>query len=84
MVRFFGDLQKQYKDKEKIIKRIYEKLLFDLDEGVLTFGNKSISIDKFKAILIYKFYENTNKLDRGDGITMICATRDIIDFRFNK
>jgi len=47
-------------------------------------GKKSISIDKFKAILIYKIYENTNRMDREDGISMICITRDIIDFRFKK
>lgn len=84
MIRFVGGLQDKYKDKGEIIKRIYKKLLFDLDEGILTFGNRSISVDKFKAILIYKFYENTNRMDRGDGITMICITRDIIDFRFKK
>jgi hypothetical protein len=35
----------------------------------------------FNAFLIGKLYEHTTRLDRGDGITMIRLSRDIMDYR---
>ena len=83
-IDFFGRLESRYMDKKDVIVRVYQKIKYDFGKGLLTFKKEKISFDKFKAIMIYKLYENTNRLDRGNGISMIGLVKDIFDIKLKK
>lgn len=79
IVQFFGSRGRVYPDKSEIIKRVFRSVrahIFEEFEELLAAG-KNVS---FNALLITRLYENTTRLDRGDGITMIRLTRDLLDY----
>jgi hypothetical protein len=79
MVEYFGGRGNVYKDKAEIINRVYRHFCFNIfdefDECIRN-GEKIL----FSAYMIMKLYQQTSRLDRGDGITMIRLTRDIMDY----
>lgn len=80
VVNYFGSRRKVYKDKTDIIKRVYRHLrseVFDEFEELIDAGREL----KFNAHLIMKLYQQTNRLDRGNGITMIRLSRDLMEYR---
>jgi len=79
LVDLFFDFSKPYLDKKEVIIRVYRKMKFDFKESEFGTSKEKMGLERFRALLIYKLYENTNRLDRGDGITMICLNRDIMD-----
>ena len=77
-VEFFRSLADSYPDKTEIIMRVYRHLkvnVFDEYDELREEGKKV----RFNAYLIMKLYQQTNRLDRGDGITMIRLCRDLME-----
>jgi hypothetical protein len=80
LLTFFGSRASVYTDKTKLIRQLYRDLrvtIFEDYQAIRKVGGKV----HFNAFLIVKLYENTTRLDRGDGITMIRLSRDIMDYR---
>lgn len=76
---FFGGRARVYTDKTKLIRQLYRDLrttIFEEYQAIREIGGKV----HFNAFLIVKLYEHTTRLDRGDGITMIRLSRDIMDY----
>jgi hypothetical protein len=79
LLAFFGSRARVYPDKTEIIRRIRRQLRSNIfkEYEELQKANKKV---RFNAYLIMKLYQNTNRLDRGDGITMIRLSRDLMDY----
>jgi len=82
IVEYFKNRSLVYTDKTDIIRRVHVHIRNTI------FGHyKESWLNKenvrFNALLICKLYENTTRLDRGDGITMIRLTRDLLDYKIN-
>jgi len=78
MVEFFRTRADLYTNKTEIIKRVYRHLranVFEEYEKLQEEGKKV----RFNAYLIMKLYQQTNRLDRGYGITMIRLSRDLME-----
>jgi hypothetical protein len=78
-VQYFGSRAKVYPDKTEIIKRVFRSVrthIFEEFEYLMAEG-KNVG---FNALLITRLYENTTRLDRGNGITMIRLIRDLLDY----
>jgi hypothetical protein len=79
LLDFFKERADVYTDKSEIIRRIHRKLsgsILKEFKKLLDNGEKI----HFDAFLILRLYENTNRLDRGDGITMMRLTRSILKY----
>jgi hypothetical protein len=76
-VEFFAERAAIYTDKAEIIKRIYLKARRTIYKEYKELWLSKEDV-RFNAILICKLYENTTRLDRGCGVTMMRLTRDII------
>ncbi|MCP4218024.1 MAG: hypothetical protein GY765_25500 [bacterium] len=76
-VAFFGSRVGVYSDKTAVLKRVYLKIRGDIFQQYdqLMQGREHVG---FKALLIAKLYEYTTRLDRGNGITMMRLSRDIM------
>ena len=78
ILEFFKDRANVYTDKAETIKRIHLQLRLSLFQEY-----KELWLSKenvwFNALLIARLYQNTTRLDRGDGITMIRLTRDLLE-----
>jgi hypothetical protein len=77
---FFAGRAGVYIDKNRLIRQLYRDLrptIFEDYQAIRKIGGKV----RFNAFLIVKLYEHTKRLDRGDGITLIRLTRDIMDFQ---
>ncbi|MFC2146131.1 hypothetical protein ACFLRT_02090 [Acidobacteriota bacterium] len=82
MVKFFKDRAHVYTDKTDTITRVYLQVrgsIFDQYEKLSSSKEKV----RFNALLISKLYEQTTRLDRGNGITMIRLTRDLLEYPDN-
>jgi hypothetical protein len=82
MVKFFKERAYVYTDKTDTITRVYLQVrssIFDQYEKLSSSQEKV----RFNALLICNLYELTTRLDRGNGITMIRLTRDLLDYPFN-
>jgi hypothetical protein len=82
MVKFFKERAYVYTDKTDTITRVYVQVrssIFDQYEKLSSSQEKV----RFNALLICKLYALTTRLDRGNGITMIRLTRDLLDYPFN-
>ena len=77
ILEFFKNRANVYTDKTEIIKRIHLQLRFSLLEEYKELWLSKENV-RFNALIIAKLYENTTRLDRGDGITMIRLTRDLL------
>ena len=84
MINLFGDSAANYPDRSEVIRDVYHKIVSDYKKMEREEEMKDIGNEKFKAFLIRKLYLYTNRTDRGNGVTMICLTRDIIDFSIKK
>ena len=82
MMKFFKERAYVYTDKTDTITRVYVQVrssVFDQYEKLSSSEEKV----RFNALLISKLYKLTTRLDRGNGITMIRLTRDLLDWPFN-
>jgi hypothetical protein len=79
MVEFFSSRRKEYSDKAGIITRVHHLLRKNAfnEYNALRQAGENV---RFNAFLIAKLYEHTTRLDRGDGITMIRLSRDLMDY----
>jgi hypothetical protein len=79
ILAFFGSRARVYPDKSEIIRRVRRQLRSNIFEEYeeLQKANQKV---RFNACLIMKLYQHTNRLDRGDGITMIRLSRDLMDY----
>ena len=80
IVEFFGYCAEIYTEKAVIINRVYGHLVSDVFEEYERLQREGKNV-LFNAFLIMKLYQQTTRLDRGDGITMICLSRDLMDYR---
>ena len=79
MLRFFNSRSDEYTDKSEIIARVYRKIRLSILKEYEAQRKAGEEI-YFKAFLIVKLYEHTTRLDRGDGISMIRLSRDIMNY----
>jgi hypothetical protein len=77
ILEFFKNRANVYTDKTETIKRIHLQLRAGLMEEYKELWLSQENV-RFNALVIAKLYENTTRLDRGDGITMIRLTRDLL------
>ena len=80
LLDFFNDRASVYTDKADLIRQLYRNLrntIFKDFKAIRDIGGNV----SFNAFLIVKLYELTNRLDRGDGITMIRLSRDIMNYK---
>lgn len=80
MVEFFSSRRKEYTDKTEIIARVHHLLRKNVFKEYKTLRQAGENV-RFNALLIAKLYEHTTRLDRGDGITMIRLSRDLMDYK---
>ncbi len=83
MVKFFKDRAHVYTDKTDTITRVYLQVRGSIFEQYEKLSSSKEKV-RFNALLICKIYEQTTRLDRGNGITMIRLTRDLLDYPFNE
>jgi hypothetical protein len=79
LVKFFKNRAHVYTDKTDTITRVYLQIrssVFDQYEKLSSSKEKV----RFNALLICKLYEQTTRLDRGNGITMIRLSRDLLEY----
>lgn len=81
LIKYFGERANIYTDKTDVIDRIYHKIQYDMKKELLVQSGQRITTATFKALLVYKLYENTNRLDRGNGVSIIRIVRDIMDYQ---
>jgi len=79
VLAFFGSRARIYPDKTEIIRRVRRQIRANIfkEYEELQKGSQKV---RFNAFLIMKLYQHTNRLDRGDGITMIRLSRDLMDY----
>jgi len=82
MVDYFGERAEVYTDKTEMIKRIHRQVRSTIFEQYREIWLSKENV-RFDAFLISKLYEHTTRLDRGDGITMIRLSRDIMLYEQN-
>lgn len=82
MVKFFKDRAHVYTDKNDTITRVYLQIRGSIFEQYEKLSSPKEKV-RFNAMLINKLYEYTTRLDRGNGITMIRLTRDLLEYPFN-
>ncbi|MCP5106612.1 MAG: hypothetical protein GY950_24720 [bacterium] len=80
LVNYFGSLKKVYTDKSGIITRVYRQVQAHIFKEYEASGDAGEKV-RFSALLIAGLYEHTNRLDRGDGITMIRVARNLLDYK---
>jgi hypothetical protein len=81
MVNFFKNRAHVYTDKTDTITRVYLQIrsnIYDQYEKLLASKEKV----RFNPLLVCKLYELTTRLDRGNGITMIRLTRDLLEYPY--
>ncbi len=83
ILEFFKNQAFIYDDKTEIIRWIHLQIRTSILIEYEELRSKKEKV-RFKALLICKLYEHTTRLDRGDGITMIRLTRDLLDYPNNK
>jgi hypothetical protein len=79
VIDFFKNRAEFYENKAEIILRIHRQIKNDIVKEFQRLIDSGESI-RFDAFLISKLYENTTRLDRGDGLTIIRLTRAILKF----
>ena len=79
MVKFFKDRAHVYTDKTDTITRVYLQVRGSIFEQYEKLSSSKEKV-RFNALLICKLYELTTRLDRGNGITMIRLTRDLLEY----
>jgi hypothetical protein len=83
MVKFFKDRAHVYTDKTDTITRVYLQIRGSIYEEYEKLSSSKEKV-RFNAMVISKLYKFTTRLDRGNGITMIRLTRDLLDWPFNE
>ncbi|MCP4157438.1 MAG: hypothetical protein GY757_57540, partial [bacterium] len=77
LLAFFAGKSRVYDDKADIIRRVHRQIRNSIFDVYNQLKQEKEAVN-FKALLIAKLYEHTTRLDRGDGITMIRLTKDIM------
>lgn len=78
-MKFFVGRANVYGDKTEIIKRVYRIInprIYREFDDLLKAGDTIC----FNALVIARFYENTTRMDRIEGATMIRVCRDLFDY----
>ena len=83
MVNFFKERAHVYTDKTDTITRVYLQIRGSIYEEYEKLSSSEKKV-RFNAMIISKLYKYTTRLDRGNGITMIRLTRDLLDWPFNE
>ena len=83
MVTFFKERAHVYTDKTDTITRVYLQIRGCIYEEYEKLSSSEEKV-RFNAMVISKLYKFTTRLDRGNGITMIRLTRDLLDWPFNE
>jgi hypothetical protein len=82
LIDTLAGLAGQMGDKRGMLQRVHQKLVFDFKRG-RDWPEKSTAA-AVKSALIFKLYENTNRLDRGDGTDMVRIVRTLIESRITE
>jgi hypothetical protein len=82
MVKFFKNRAHVYTDKTDTITRVYLQVRSSIFDQYKELSSSKEKV-QFNALLIGKLYELTTRLDRGNGITMIRLTRDLLEYPYN-
>lgn len=65
-----------FREKRGMLQRVHQKIVFDFKRG--RSWPEKCTAAAVKSALIFKLYENTNRLDRGDGTDMVRIVRELI------
>jgi len=65
-----------FEDKKWMLQRVHQKLVFDFKRGRA--WPEKPTVAAVKSALIFKLYENTNRLDRGNGSDMVMIVRELL------
>lgn len=79
MMEYFKSRAKDYSDKTEIFVRVYRHLAATAVEEYeqINQGDKKLL---FSAYLIMKLYQQTTRLDRREGLSVIGMVRDLMDY----
>lgn len=78
LIDFLNKRSAAYTDIGEIIYQIYSEIKGDIYDGYLDVRKEGRTL--FKAFLIDKLYLMISRPDKGDGVSLISLTRDIMDF----
>ncbi len=76
LINSFQVLGEKIEDKRWMIQRVHQKIVFDFKRGRA--WPEITTVAAVKSALIFKLYENTNRLDRGDGTDMVRIVRNLL------
>ena len=76
LIDSFLSMGSLFEDKKDVLQRVHQKLVFDYKRG-RNWPQKPTAA-AVKSTLIFKLYENTNRLDRGDGTDMVRMVRELL------
>lgn len=79
LMEFFKDQAEVYSDKTEMLKRVYRHLRSVAPDEYMELKHDGKEVT-FNAFLVMKLYQQTTRLDRGDGITMIRICRDLLKY----
>jgi hypothetical protein len=82
LIDTLAGLAGQMGDKRGMLQRVHQKLVFDFKRG--RDWPEKCTAAAVKSALIFKLYENTNRLDRGDGTDMVRIVRTLIETRITE
>lgn len=69
-----------YQDIGEVLHQIYMEMKVNIQDEYKRVQKEGRTL--FKAFLIDRLYEKISRPDKGDGISLICLSRDIMDFQF--
>ena len=69
-----------YQDIGDVLHQIYMEMKVNIQDEYKRVQKEGRTL--FKAFLIDRLYEKISRPDKGDGISLICLSRDIMDFQF--
>lgn len=64
--------------RREVVERVHRQILLDPETQIAL--NHPQTLAQFKALMLFKLYQYTQMVDRGDGLAIIRLVRAIIDF----
>ena len=78
-MKFFAGRGNVYNDKTQTISRVYRAIYPKIFKEFETLRKTGEPVC-FNALIIAGLYENTTRMDRSEGVTMIRVCRDLLDY----
>jgi len=79
LIDFLNKRSEVYSDIGDILYRVYTEVKGNIHDEFDVVKKEGKTL--FKAFLIDKLYQMISRPDKGDGISLICLSKDIMDFQ---